>query len=127
MLLILAAVMLPFSGGAGKGQAGGTGARGPRRPRRRRLPPRRGPPRLEVVEGCFNRFNALAEMPVNEDAIVGHFNNIRCQVACGEQGYALAATRSNPRACLCGNDYPSVFHQVRCTPSRTHVDQSISL
>lgn len=117
-LLILAAAMLLGIGGAQTTTEGAGGAeRGPRRPRRRRLPPRGGgPPRLEVVEGCFNRFDALAEVPINEEAIVGHFNNIRCQVACGERGYALAATRSSPQACLCGNDYPSAFHQVRGPP-----------
>lgn len=69
----------------------------------------RGP---EVVEGCFNHFDALAEVPMDPNAIVGFFNNVRCQAACATQGYALAATTSRPPRCLCGNDYPSPFHQV---------------
>jgi len=68
-----------------------------------------------VVEGCFNRFDTMVEVPMEPGTIVGLFNNVRCQAECGERGYALAATRSSPQACLCGNDYPTSFHQVgRC-------------
>lgn len=63
------------------------------------------------VEGCFDRFDTLTEIPLAPD-LIGLHNNRRCQAACGAQGYALAATRSNPLRCLCGNDYPSAFHQV---------------
>lgn len=85
-----------------------------RHPHRRLQPSAsaRHQPSLEVVEGCFNKFDALAEIPMEPGSIVGHFNNLRCQAACGEQGYSLAATRSNPQACLCGNDYPSPFNQL---------------
>lgn len=75
--------------------------------------PRSQQPQLEVVEGCFNRFDALVEIPMEPGSIVGHFNNLRCQAACGARGYSLAATRSNPQpACLCGNEYPSSFNQL---------------
>ncbi len=89
---------------------------GPARPgRRRRLPSSsssEGGPTSEVVEGCFNRFDTMVEVPMESGTIVGLFNNVRCQAECGERGYALAATRSSPQACLCGNDYPTSFHQV---------------
>lgn len=65
-----------------------------------------------VVEGCFNHFDAIVLISPDPH-IIGIHNNIRCRTACGAQGYALAATRSNPSACLCGNEYPSPFHQVR--------------
>lgn len=72
------------------------------------------------VEGCFDRFDALSEIP-QEPNLIGLHNNRRCQAACGAQGYALAATRSDPPGCLCGNDYPSAFHQVMWRPG--HVSQ----
>ena len=66
----------------------------------------------DAVEGCFNQFNIWADLPLPE--VTGGFflNNRRCQAACVEKGYALSATRSNASACLCGNDYPSIFHLV---------------
>lgn len=64
------------------------------------------------VEGCFDQFDALNE-PFIPSHILGIKNNRRCQALCTAKGYALAATRSNPFKCLCGNDYPSAFHQVR--------------
>lgn len=74
------------------------------------LPPSRRVSRN--VEGCFSSFDAEEEVR----ALDGGFfmNNARCQAACVDRGFALAATRSNTTACLCGNNYPSVFRQVSC-------------
>jgi hypothetical protein len=135
LLLLLLMLSLPAANVTAAAEKPAQGWRGRRQQRQehRRLPPSaaaRGGggggggrlPKLEVVEGCFNRFDVLAEVPMDPGAIVGVFNNLRCQTACGERGYALAATRSSPQACLCGNDYPSAFHRVRaCVRSCVHV------
>jgi len=60
----------------------------------------------ETIEGCFNEFDAhiIVEMDHLE------INNKRCQDFCSENRFALAATSGT--SCLCGNDYPTVFHRV---------------
>ncbi len=67
------------------------------------------------VEGCFDRFDVIIEIPLTA-SLIGLYNNRRCQAACGLQAYSLAATRSKPLRCMCGNDYPSAFHQVMLRP-----------
>jgi len=61
----------------------------------------------EKIEGCFDRFDSEFAVELGRDNI----NNKRCQAICTDHGYALSATGLTD-SCICGNDYPSVFHRV---------------
>jgi len=62
----------------------------------------------EKVEGCFNQFDAIVATAFTPDN--RPLNNAICQGHCSDAGYALSATQGVQ--CLCGNEYPSIFHQV---------------
>lgn len=72
------------------------------------------------VEGCFNTFDVLLDVTFTPPDFL---NNLKCRKLCASHRFCMSATTGS--RCLCGNNFPSVFHRVSddqcsnpCAPDR---------